>query len=78
MKYLLSLLILFMFFLPASAGQNTYKVLRVLDGDTVYIDFNNDGFIQKDERVRLNGIDTFEVKVSPRLEGQMKAYGFNQ
>lgn len=78
MKYLLSLLILFMFSLPASAGQNTYKVLRVLDGDTVYIDFNNDGFIQKDERVRLNGIDTFEVKISPRLEGQMKAYGFNQ
>lgn len=77
MKYVLMLLVLF-FALSCYGAENTYKVLRVIDGDTIYLDFNNDGYIQKDERVRLNGIDTFEVKPSEGLEWQMKIYGFNE
>lgn len=77
MKYIL-LLFAFVFSLSCYGAENTYKVLRVIDGDTVYLDFNNDGYIQKDERVRLNGIDTFEVKPSEGLEWQMNIYGFNE
>lgn len=60
------------------AAEDTYRVLRVIDGDTFYLDFNHDGHIQKDERVRLNGIDTFEVKPSSGLEWQMKTYNLTQ
>ena len=56
----------------------TYRVIKVIDGDTVYIDFNKDGFPQKEEKVRLNGIDTFEVKPSPFLDYQMKALALSQ
>ena len=56
----------------------TYRVIKVIDGDTVYIDFNKDGFHQKEEKVRLNGIDTFEVKPSKFLEYQMKSMNLSQ
>ena len=56
----------------------TYHVIKVIDGDTVYIDFNKDGFPQKEEKVRLNGIDTFEVKPSPFLDYQMKTLAISQ
>ncbi|MFI3300581.1 MAG: phospholipase D-like domain-containing protein [Candidatus Gastranaerophilales bacterium] len=59
-------------------AQETYKVLKVIDGDTMYIDFNRDGYYQKDEKVRLNGIDTFEVKPSYWLDNQMKQFNFTQ
>lgn len=74
--FLIAMLMLFS--LSCSAEENTYKVLRVIDGDTVYLDFNKDGKVQKDERVRLNGIDTFEVKPSPGLEWQMKTYNLSE
>ena len=35
----------------------TYKVLRVVDGDTIHIDYNG-----KDEKVRFIGLDTPETK----------------
>lgn len=60
------------------ADDNVYKVMKVIDGDTVYLDLNRDGKIQADERVRLNGIDTFEVKPSKGLEWQSKVYKINQ
>ena len=56
----------------------TYHVIKVIDGDTVYVDFNKDGFPQKEEKVRLNGIDTFEIKPSPFLDYQMKALALSQ
>ena len=55
-----------------------YKVLRVVDGDTVYVDFNNNGFADKEERVRLNGIDAFETHAGSHLDWQMKTYGLTQ
>ncbi len=55
-----------------------YKVLRVVDGDTVYVDFNNNGFADKEERVRLNGIDAFETHAGSHLDWQMKKYGLTQ
>ncbi|MFI3301171.1 MAG: phospholipase D-like domain-containing protein [Candidatus Gastranaerophilales bacterium] len=61
-----------------AAEQETYKVLKVIDGDTMYIDFNRDGYYQKDEKVRINGIDTFEVKPSYWLDNQMKQFNFTQ
>lgn len=56
----------------------TYHVIKVIDGDTVYVDFNKDGFPQKEEKVRLNGIDTFEIKPSPFLDYQMKTLALSQ
>ena len=55
-----------------------YKVLRVVDGDTVYVDFNKNGLADKDERVRLNGIDAFETHAGNHLDWQMKTYGFSR
>lgn len=48
-------------------ASSTYKIIRVVDGDTIYVDFNNDGYGQKDEKVRLNGVDAFEVTPSKYL-----------
>lgn len=78
MKNLFLLICLIFSLLPVSAGENVYKVLKVVDGDTVYLDFNRDGIIQKDERVRLNGIDTFEVKPSPAFYSQVKFYNLSE
>lgn len=60
------------------ADDNVYKVMKVIDGDTLYLDLNRDGKIQADERVRLNGVDTFEVKPSKGLEWQARVYKINQ
>lgn len=69
---------LIVFSISAYAEDNKYKVIKVIDGDTVYVDFNNDGIPQQDEKVRLNGIDTFEVKPSPFLDWQTKHYNLTQ
>ena len=59
---------------PLSAQATCYKVLRVLDGDTFIVDFNSNGVADSDERVRLNGIDTFEVKNSSILRKQAEKF----
>ena len=44
------------------------KCLHVVDGDTVDVDFNGNGRIEKDsERVRVLGIDRFETRRGKRL-----------
>jgi len=73
MRYILSIILILI--VPCFAfSQGQYKVLEIIDGDTIYIDFNNDGRIQKDEKVRINGIDTFETKSSNQLECQANQY----
>lgn len=57
---------------------NIYKVLQVVDGDMLYIDFNNNGKYDKGEKVRINGIDSFEVKKSARLDKQVKQYNLSE
>jgi len=74
---LILLFVLLLSSIPVNSN-NTYKVIKIIDGDTFYIDFNNDGIAQRDEKIRLNGIDTFEVKPSVYLEWQMKEYGLTQ
>ena len=63
--------------LPVSASIE-HKVIKVIDGDTVYVDFNNNGIPEQNEKVRINGIDTFETKLNDGLEWQMKLYGLSQ
>lgn len=53
-------------------NQGRYKVLKVIDGDTIYLDFNRNSKIEKEEKVRLNGIDSFETKINNGLFWQMK------
>lgn len=62
----------------ASAEVSSHKVIKVIDGDTVYIDFNDNGIPEQNEKVRINGIDTFETKLNDGLEWQMKLYGLSQ
>ena len=54
-----------------------YKVLKVLDGDKFYIDFNSSGTIESNERVRVNGIDAFEIKMNETLQSQAKNIGIS-
>ena len=63
--------------LPVSASV-VHKVIKVIDGDTVYIDFNDNGIPEQNEKVRINGIDTFETKLNDGLNWQMKLYNFTQ
>lgn len=62
----------------ASAENFQHKVIKVIDGDTVYIDFNNNGIPEQNEKVRINGIDTFETKLNDSLNWQMKLYNLTQ
>ena len=62
----------------ASAKCFQYKVIKVIDGDTVYIDFNDNGIPEQNEKVRINGIDTFETKLNDSLNWQMKLYNLTQ
>lgn len=93
-KIILSFLSVFVFFIlfyGANAQNSTnnqnfrifkepqfFKVIKIVDGDTVYVDFNCDNFPNKTERVRLNGIDAFENKVNKGLKSQMKKYNLTQ
>ena len=70
-KLILSILLIFSFLVcPLSVNAECYKVLRVLDGDTFFIDFNSNGIMDSNERVRVNGIDAFEVKINTILNKQ--------
>lgn len=55
-----------------------YKVLKIYDGDTFDIDFNNDGIAQPDERLRINGIDTFASKPNEEMRRQMSMYNLTE
>ena len=57
-----------------SYASDFHKVLKVVDGDTVYVDFNDNGFYEQDEKVRINGIDTFETKPNDMLTWQMQRF----
>ncbi|MBO8159597.1 thermonuclease family protein [Thermosyntropha sp.] len=50
-------LILFLAGCGGEKGQELYEVLRVIDGDTIVIDYNG-----KEEKVRMIGVDTPETK----------------
>ena len=62
----------------ANAENFQHKVIKVIDGDTVYIDFNDNGIPEQNEKVRINGIDTFETKLNDGLNWQMKFYNLTQ
>ncbi len=63
--------------IPVSASVE-HKIIKVIDGDTVYVDFNDNGIAEQDEKVRINGIDTFETKLNDGLNWQMKLYNLTQ
>lgn len=78
-KIILISLLFLIFFNGASFGYADcyYKVLKVLDGDTFYIDFNSSGTTEANERVRVNGIDAFEIKMNATLQRQAKKSGIS-
>ncbi len=55
-----------------------YKVLKVIDGDTVYVDLNRNNKAEKEEKIRIKSIDTFETKYSYQLSKQSKVFGITQ
>ena len=72
-----AIILSFFFLVNTNANANandTYKVIKVVDGDTFYVDFNNNNIADKDERVRLNGIDAFETKPSSHSKFQSAQY----
>ena len=78
-KYVLFLIFcLFLINVSVNASDSKlFKVIKIIDGDTLYVDFNNNNVIEKNERVRLNGIDAFEIRLSERFEFQAKKYDFS-
>ena len=62
----------------ASAQTLSHKVIKIIDGDTVYVDFNDNGIAEQNEKVRINGIDTFETKTGAFLDYQIKNYNLSQ
>lgn len=61
MKNILILLSLIMFIPAILFGADTYRLVRVVDGDTVIINYNG-----KEEKIRLIGIDTPEASINPK------------
>ena len=61
-KIVTTILFAALLLIPANGDESTYKVIKVVDGDTIYVDFNKNGVSERDEKVRINGIDTFETK----------------
>lgn len=70
--------ILILLISPKAYANDYYKIIRVIDGDTFFIDYNKDGKAQNDERSRLLGIDAFETKLGNSLSWQMKNYQLNE
>ena len=57
-------------FCPVYAQETYYKVLKVVAGDTFYVDFDESNSTAKENKVRVNGIDTFETKIGATLRKQ--------
>ncbi len=109
----LAVFLISIFSLIPTFGDEKFKVIKIIDGDTVYVDFNKNGMPEQNDtsfqhirkrfqrngsasttetgsqvsqqlnsslcqKVRLNGIDTFETKPSIYSNYQMKNYGFTQ
>ena len=62
----------------SNAQTLSHKVIKIIDGDTVYVDFNDNGIAEQNEKVRINGIDTFETKTGAFLDYQIKNYNLTQ
>lgn len=62
----------------SNAQTLSHKVIKIIDGDTVYVDFNDNGIAEQNEKVRINGIDTFETKTGAFLDYQIKNYNLSQ
>ena len=78
-KIILFLILILFIILPAKSKDiQYYKVIKIVDGDTVYIDFNYNNFPNKNERVRINGIDCFENKINDKLYFQSKKYNLSK
>lgn len=84
MKKIFSIFLIFIlyFFITiknfSSANSSEYKILRVIDADTVYVDFNKDGYAQKSEKVRIKHSDGFEVTVNKPLDFKSKSLGLTK
>ncbi len=71
LKRLLPLFIILSFALSLSSyAQETYKVIRVVDGDTLKINCNG-----KQESIRLIGLDAPESSVNERTRMESKRTG---
>ena len=78
-KFLFLLLVLIVLQLSVSATkEGYYKVVKIIDGDTFYIDFNNNNIPDADEKVRVNGIDTMETRINRGLKYQARDYNLTQ
>lgn len=52
-----------------SLAQNSkFKVIKIVDADTFYIDYNKDGYAQKNEKVRIKHSDGFETSFKKPLD----------
>lgn len=55
-----------------------YKIIKIVDADTFYIDFNSDGIAQQEERSRLNGVNSFELKYYNKItDREAEEYNFS-
>ena len=52
----------------AEACINKFKVIKIVDADTFYIDYNKDGYTQKNEKVRIKHSDGFETSFKKPLD----------
>ncbi len=51
---------------------NTYKVMKIIDGRVLYIDFNNDNKLQSNEKDSIDGIKTFCAPDDTELQQRYK------
>ena len=56
---LLILLVLFIIFQIQNNEINSYKILKIIEADKFYVDFNNDGLMDTDELINLQDILAF-------------------
>ena len=63
--------------LPVQAS-NEHRVLKVIDGDTIYVDFNDNGLPEENEKVRVDGVDSFEIEINDFLKRQMTINNLTQ
>lgn len=60
------------------AGNSQYRIIRVIDADTFYVDFNKDGHAQKNEKVRIKHSDGFETAFKKPLDKKSKSLGLTK
>ena len=77
-KFVTALLAISMMMVGSAQAESYHKVLKVLDANSFYVDFNGNHKTDSDELIHIKGINSFAGKPSDISKLQAKSFGLSE